>query len=70
MMPRKGDEFSVITLFFIGDAKNLVITGQKRVFAADVPVIHVLLRLSDKRTWMAGTSSPKTRFCPAMTECG
>jgi hypothetical protein len=37
--------------------------GQKRVFALDVPVIHVLLRLSDKKTWTAGIS-------PAMTERG
>jgi len=45
--------------FLLKDA----LTGQKRVFALDVPVIHVLLLLSDKKMWMTGTN-------PAMTERG
>jgi hypothetical protein len=32
-----------------------------------VPVIHVLLPIFVKKTWMAGSSGAKTRFCPAMT---
>jgi len=49
--------------FILKDALTIVITGQKRVFALDVPVIHVLLLLSDKKIWMTGTN-------PAMTERG
>ena len=37
--------------------------GQKRVFAPDVPGIHVLAMLKRGKTWMAGTS-------PAMTVVG
>jgi hypothetical protein len=44
------------------DALTIVITGQKRQ-ALDVSVIYVILLLSGKKTWMAGTS-------PAMTERG
>jgi hypothetical protein len=45
------------------DALAIVITGQKRVFVPDVPVIRVLLLLSDKKMWMTGTN-------PVMTERG
>jgi hypothetical protein len=31
-----------------------------------VPGIHVFAA-AESKTWMAGTSSAKTRFCPAMT---
>ncbi|SHH56795.1 hypothetical protein SAMN05444169_8118 [Bradyrhizobium erythrophlei] len=47
--------------------------GQKRVFALDVPGIHVFLdRSSSSKMWMAGHSRLKdgvasTRLCPAMT---
>src|SRR5215510_10296817 len=49
-------EVSVICLFIIGAQWFvLVITGL-------VPVIHVLLLQPSSKTWMAGTSSAKTRF--------
>jgi len=49
--------------FLLKDALAIVITGQKRVFVPDVPVIRVLLLLSDKKMWMTGTN-------PVMTERG
>jgi hypothetical protein len=32
------------------------------------PGIHVFPTQTENKTWMAGTSSAKTRFYPAMTE--
>jgi hypothetical protein len=35
--------------------------GQKRVFALDVPGIHVFADFKYEKTWMAGTSPAMTR---------
>jgi hypothetical protein len=43
--------------------EEFVMPGQKRVFALDVPGIHVFAELELEKTWMAGTS-------PAMTKIG
>jgi len=40
--------------------ENDVMPGQKRVFAPDVPGIHVLAMLKRGKTWMAGASPAKT----------
>jgi len=34
--------------------KQFVMAGQKRVFARDVPAIHVLLVAEFRKTWMPG----------------
>ncbi|MDB5637986.1 MAG: hypothetical protein JWP51_2894 [Bradyrhizobium sp.] len=39
-----------------------VMAGQKRVFALDVPAIHVFLAATLVKTWMPGTSPGMTSF--------
>src|SRR6266849_8312406 len=51
---------------------KFVMPGQKRVFALDVPGIHVFNSKAARKTWMAGHRRAEAtpsfgRLCPAMT---